>query len=630
MPPTPPDDLSTLERMRRRLYAADAPEGFEAPSLARPAAPAAPESEGWMPPAPPSKKPRLSYAALFLGIAALFFVLAIAGAAYFLVFGSRSVSTDHIVISPDGPTAISSGDTVTLLISIENQNPVAAKETMLSVEFPDTARSPENQEEPFLRYEDTVGDIGAGEIGTRSVRAVLFGAENEHVIIPIRLEYRIEGSNAVYVKEAEYDVVITSSPISISAEAVTEASAGQLITFAVRVRSNAKEDLHNVAVLAEYPFGFQATRGQGPVYPVGTLAPGEERTIAVSGILAGEDDDERVFRFTAGTRKDENVNLLTVSYASTPVAVGLKKPFLQATLSVDRDTSASPVVAAGAQAQSIVSWVNTLSSSVLDGQVSVKLSGAALDPGSITVYSGFYRSSDMTIVYSKETDTGLGSLAPGSTGSGSFVFRTKSSAELAGVKNPTVVATISVAGRRFDEDNVPESVSSSLVRTIKVGTELSLAATSRYTTGPFKNTGPWPPVADQETTYTLDLALSNTVNSVADAVVTGTLPSYVRYVGATNPADGSVSYNAATRTVTWKAGDVAAGSGHGAASRQASFQVALLPSLSQRGTSPVLMSSITATGFDRFTEHQLSIAESDISTQTLGDPAFVQGKAEVR
>ena len=104
----------------------------------------------------------------------------------------------------------------------------------------------------------------------------------------------------------------------------------------------------------------------------------------------------------------------------------------------------------------------------------------------------------------------------------------------------------------------------------------------------------------------------------------------MRYVGATNPADGSVSYNAATRTVTWKAGDVAIGSGHGTAARQASFQVALLPSQSQRGTSPVLMSSLKATGFDRFTERQLSVGQSDITTQATGDPSFVQGKAEVK
>lgn len=627
MPPNTPDDTSTLERLRRKLYAPEAPEAFPAPTLSRTQTPETPGAEGWAPAAPPpaAKKPRFSWAAIFLGIAALFFVLAIAAAAYFLVFGGRSVSTDRLIITPDGPTSISSGDVITLLISIENRNPVTVMDTSLSVTFPDTARSAENEEEPFTHYEDTVGDILSGESGTRSVRAVLYGGENERIVIPITFEYRIEGSNATFVKEAEYEVVITSSPISIRAEAVSEAAVGQPLTFAVTVRSNAKEPLENVAVYAQYPFGFTPRRGEGPVFPVGTLAPGEERTVTVTGTLTGENNDERVFRFTGGLRRDEGTSVLAVSYSTATAAVTLAKPFLSASLSLNRDTGSTPVIEAGASVQGIVSWVNTLSTPILDGQVSVKLSGAALDTSSVSAFGGFYRSSDTTIVYSRETDSGLRSLAPGDTGSGSFNFRTKSPAALAGMKNPTVTAVISVAGRRVGENNVPETIASAVTRTIKIGTDLTLAATSLYSTGAFDNAGPWPPVADQETTYTIDLALSNTVNSVADATVTGVLPSYVQYTGKTTPTDGSVSYNAATRTVTWRAGEVAAG-----AARRASFQVALLPSASQRGTSPVLVSRISVTGTDRFTQKALTETRADITTQTITDPAYVQGKGEVR
>jgi len=627
MPPNTPDDTSTLERLRQKLYAPTAPESFPEPTLSRVPVSPTPETQGWAPPVPPvsTKKPRVSWAAIFLGIAALFFVLAVASAAYFLVFGGRSVSTDRIAITTDGPTSISSGDVVTLLISVENRNPVTIMNTALSVEFPDTARSPENEDQPFTHYEDTVGDVLSGETGTRSVRVVLYGGEGERTVIPIRFEYRIEGSNAVFVKEVEYEVQITSSPISIRAEAVSEAAVGQPLTFAVTVRSNAKEPLENVAVYAQYPFGFTARRGEGPVFPVGTLAPGEERTITVTGTLTGENNDERVFRFTGGIRRGEETNVLAISYSTALASVTLAKPFLSTTLSLNRDTSNAPVIEAGAAVQGIVSWVNTLATPVLDGQVSVKLSGSALDSSSVSAYGGYYRSSDTTIIFSRETESGLANLAPGATGSGTFNFRTKPAAALAAMRNPTITATISVAGRRVGESNVPENIASSVTRTIKVGTDLALSAKSLYSTGPFKNTGPWPPVADQETTYTIDLDLTNTVNSVADTVVSGVLPSYVRYVGATSPADGSVSYNAATRTVTWRAGEIAAG-----ASDSSAFQVALLPSASQRGTSPILMSSIKVTGTDRFTQKPISLTRPEITTQTVSDPSYVQGKGEVR
>lgn len=632
MPPNTPDDTSTLERLRQKLYAPTAPESFPAPTLSHAPAPASPSSEGWAPPGPQpvAKKPRVSWAAIFLGIAALFFVLAVASAAYFLVFGGRSVSTDRIAITTDGPPSISSGDVVTLLISVENRNPVTVMSTALSAEFPDTARSAESEDQPLTHYEDTVGDILPGETGTRSVRVVLFGGEGERAVIPIRFEYRIEGSNAVFVKETEYEVQITSSPISIRAEAVSEAAVGQPLTFAVTVRSNAKEPLENVAVFAQYPFGFTARRGEGPVFPVGTLQPGEERTISVTGTLTGENNDERVFRFTGGIRRGEDTSVLAISYSTALASVTLAKPFLSTTLSLNRDTSNTPVIEAGASVQGIVSWVNTLSTPVLDGQVSVKLAGSALDASSVSAYGGYYRSSDTTIIFSRETESGLANLAPGATGSGTFNFRTKPAATLASMKNPTITATISVAGRRVGESNVPENIASSVTRTIKVGTDLALSAKSLYSTGAFRNTGPWPPVADQETTYTIGLDLTNTVNSVADTVVSGVLPSYVRYVGATSPADGSVSYNAATRTVTWRAGEIAAGAGFGTAARSAAFQVALLPSASQRGTSPILMSSIKVSGTDRFTQKAISLTRPEITTQTVSDPSYVQGKGEVR
>ncbi|MES2668418.1 MAG: hypothetical protein V4644_01855 [Patescibacteria group bacterium] len=631
MPPENPDDLSTLERMRRKLYSADAPEGFPAPALPRKIE-AAQGREAWTPveaPKPRAKR-RISYAALFLGIAGVFFILTVAGASYFLMFGGRSVSTDRVVIAPDGPTSISSGDVVTLLIAIENGNPVPIQETMLSVEFPDTARSSENPEESFSRYEDTLGAIAPGETGTRSIQVALYGSENEQVIIPIRFEYRVEGSNATYVKEAQYDIVITSSPISIRAEAVSEVSAGQPLTFAVTVRSNAATALENVAVLAEYPFGFTPRRGEGPVFPIGTLEPGEERSIAVVGTIAGENDEERVFRFTAGTQRDEAASVLAVSYATAITPVGLKKPFLQTALSIDRDAGASPVIEAGVQVQSIVSWTNTLASAILDGQVEVRLTGTALDASSVNATSAFYRSSDTTIVYAKDTERALANLQPGATGSGTFSFKTKPAAELAGLRNPTITATVSVAGRRVGENNVPERVQSVTVRTIQVGTDLTLESGSRYSAGPFDNTGPWPPVADQETTYTIDFSLKNSVNTVADAVVTGVLPSYVRFTGAVSPADGSVTYNEATRTVTWRAGEIAPGTGYGTDSRQASFQVALLPSASQRGTSPVLVSGITAAGVDRFTQRKLEADVPSVTTQANNDPAYVQGNGQVR
>lgn len=632
MPPEQ-DDTGSLERLRQRLYAPRDPAQEAPPPL--PAAPvtAPPPVPGaapvWTPPPPPPAKKRLSLPILFLILASVFFVVAVAAASYFLIFGTRAVSPERVVVAIDGDTAIRSGDPVTLLISVRNENPVPLRATSIVAMFPETARRGDAITEPYPRYEDTMGEIEPGATATRSVQVALFGAEQEQIVIPVRFEYRIDGSEAVFVREAEYTATITSSPLTVRAEAVSQISVGQPLTFSVTVRSHASSPVEHVAVQADYPFGFTPAAGQGSVFVVGTLAPGEERALTVSGTLTGEDADERVFRFSAGTRAGED-GPLQVTYATALAPVTLAKPFLLPALSFERDATSRPVIRAGEPVQVSVSWLNALPTPLLDGRVEVKLEGDALDPVSVSAYGGFYRSSDRTVIYSRETFSGLANLAPGATGSGTFSFRTKPAASLIGTRNPSLTATVSVSARRVGEGNVPEQVPGAIVRTIRIGTDLTLTASGLYSAGPFKNTGPWPPVPDQETTYTVDLSLANSVNSVADAVVSGTLPSYVRFTGATSPADGSISYNAATRTVSWRAGDVAPGAGHAGPARTGAFQVALLPSVSQRGTSPILMSSIRVTGFDRFTEKPVELTHPEVTTRIVTDPAFVQGKGEVR
>lgn len=617
MPPNGSDDTGSLERLRQRLYAPQAPESFPTPTL-RPEAPQPTQAEGWAPPPAPlgRTKPKFSWPVIFLGIAGIFFLIALAVAAYFLIFGGRAVSTERIGLSVDGQTAVGSGDVVTLLISVENRNPVTILNTSIRAEFPETARSAEDTAQPFVHYEDTMGDVPSGETATRSVRVVLYGGENERVVVPVRFEYRVEGSNATYVKETKHEILISSSPLSIRAEAVSEASVGQPITFAVTVRSNAKEPLENVAVFGQYPFGFTPARGQAALIPVGTLAPGEERTVTVTGTLSGENNEERVLRFSAGTRTSPDANLLAVTYATAITPVTLAKPFLATSVSFNRDTSATPVLEAGAPVQGIISWVNTTAAGILDAQVSVKFSGNALDAASLMGYGGFYRSSDQTIVYSRETEIGLARLDPGATGSGTFSFKTKSVDALASTRNPVVDIVVSVAGRRVGEGNVPETINASLARTLKIGTSLAVGGRVSHRAGPL------PPVADQESRYAIVLALSNTVNTVADATVTGTLPSYVRFVSSSDPA---ITYNETSRTITWKAGEVPAGAGFSAGARQGTFEIAVLPSASQRGTSPVLMSAVQVSGVDRFTQGQLSGAGPSITTDTSG-----QGTGTVR
>lgn len=611
------EELSSLEQVRRRLYDAGATPTFEEPHLAeRPVE----RAKGWdQLKTMQEEAHQMSGPARFFIVAFLFFLVTAGGAILYLVFGGRAVSTHNVDLTTQGPTTISSGDTVPLLIKLENRNPVAMRGAVLSVDFPDGTKATDDPTKPFTAYTEELGDIASGAKIERTVRASVFGSEGQRVTLPVRVEYRTDSSNSVFVKNKQYDFTITSSPISLNVSHVTQISSGQTVTVTVTVKSNASTVLDNVAIAAEYPFGFVPSTAtpppaSGTLFSLGRFNPGEEKKITIVGVLSGENNDERVFKFNAGQLSSPNAPALTTAFSTKEAVIRLTKPFIATTLAVNRDTSDSPVVQVGSPVQVVLTWTNTLPTPVTNARITVALSGEALNANAVSGGSGFYRSSDTTVLFESATNPSLANLQPGDTGQGTFTFTPKSSS----ARNPSVTLKVSVAGQRLSETNVPETITSTLTRTVKVGTNLGLTGRILHTTGPFANAGAWPPEANKETTYTVVYSLSNSGNSVAGAKVSATLPSYVRYTGGTSPNDGSITYNDTTRTVTWNAGDVASGG----AAKSAAFQIAFTPSVSQVGTSPVLVNAQQVTAVDRFTQRDIVGSVPALTTQLTTDPGY--------
>ncbi|MDE1966243.1 MAG: hypothetical protein KGI41_03325, partial [Patescibacteria group bacterium] len=567
-------------------------------------------------------------------MAVFFFIIAAAVAAYFLFSGNRSVSTDNLQVSVQGPTSVSGGDTLPLSIVVENKNPAAITNVTLTVDFPSGTRTAGNVLTPYPRYSDSLGDLTAGGRAERSVQAVVFGAENQAISLPITIQYQTSGSSAVFVKQTTYDFTISTSPLSVSVDALTQVVSGQPLTLKMTVHSNATTPLSNVALDAIYPFGFSVASttpgSSGGLFTLGTLNPGDHRDLYVSGTLSGTDGEQKVFHFTAGTLESATSSTLGVAYTQADTTVNITQPFLAVTMTLDQSGSEPAVITAGTPVNAKLTWTNTLTTPILDGEIDVALAGLALDPAQVHADSGFYRSADTTVVFNRDTDPALQSINPGASGTETFTFTPKTDMQLSTVQNPTVTLSLSMSGRRVNETQVPEQVSASLVRHARVATTLALTSDAVRTVGPFTNSGPWPPTPGTPTTYTVRLTATNSVNSVANGTVTFELPSYVTYSGAVSPADGSLAYNDVTRTFTWNLGELPPGTGAVNPPRSVAFQVSFMPSTSQRGTSPALILTQTLTGFDRFVQQSLTSTAAPVTIRTSADPAYTLDMGRVQ
>ncbi len=627
MPSNLEDDTGSLEKARERLYEPNDIQQIRTPLSASDARelPHAWE-ERPLPRIPRLGQKHVHFASVFLAGAFLFFLFSLGIVGFFFYSGGNAVSVDKVSVDIQGPTTIAGGDVVPLSLTITNKNPAAIDNATIEIDFPDGTRNADNVLNAYPRYTENLGLLASGASVTRSVKAIVFGGAGQALALPVSLSFGTNGSSAVFVKKLSYALAVSSAPLSLSVDTLAETVSGSPLAINLTVRSNATVPLDNVVLAGAFPFGFSIASSSVPVnnssFLLGTLAPGTSKTVRLIGILVGQDTEQRVFNFTIGTAKSANDQTLAVTYMTQSATVAITAPFISTTLTLNGDTSANAVVNAGGSEGVTVSYTNTLPTSVTNAVVTVAISGSAVDYNSIRTTSGFYNSATHSIIFSKDTDPSLVQLAPGASGIGAFTFGTLPASSLA--SSPTVIFTVSVSGTRVGQANVPENVSSTITKTVRVVTTATLSTYALHTSGPFSNSGPIPPRANQETTYTIVWKAENTGSAIAGGLVTATLPSYVSYTGFMNGA-GSFSYDDKSRTVTWNTGDLAQGG-----SAQGAFQVSLMPSTSQKGGAVALTSSASFSGYDRFAGVPISATANPATTETTKDPGYVVGSGVVQ
>ena len=625
MPQQSSDDVGSLERAREGLYRPGAEGGVRRAPLKATGRGALPHDWGdTLAPVMKARKRRTRKAFVFFAFSIVFFLITLSIASYVLYFGGNSVSIDKIAIAIQGPSTIAGGDTVPLSVVVTNTNAVTIEDATLEIDFPDGTRSANDATAAFPRYVENLGALAPGASATRSVKAMIFGGAGQTLSLPVSLSYGTAASNATFVKKTSYTIAISSSPLSVSVAAPASVTSGTPVTLAFSVRSSAPVPQSNVVLAVTTPFGFSVSSSSVPLsggsFLLGTFAPGETKNITLVGTLYGQDGEQKVFRATIGTAQPTQAETPAVAYMTQDATVSILAPFITAVVAVGNDTSDHPALQAGTVQNVTVSYANTLPTSVANAVISVTLAGNAIDYGSVRTTRGFYRSSDHTVIFSKDSDSSLASFPANASGVGSFAFSTFPSDRLP--PSPVVSFSVSVSGTPVGGSGAPETMKASETKTAKVATTVLLSASSLHAAG-IAPSGPVPPKVDKATTYTVVWNVRDEGSAVAGATVTTVLPSYVSYTGATR-GSSSFSYNEGSRTVTWSAGDLAQG-----ASAQGSFQVSFTPSASQKGSTPSLTGPAAFSGYDRFAGVPVSLTAEPVTTQTSGDPGYVPTNAVV-
>ncbi|MEK7460172.1 MAG: hypothetical protein AAB628_01335 [Patescibacteria group bacterium] len=567
-----------------------------------------------------------------LRVSVIFFAIAILVAGIVWIRGSNIISGENVKIEVLAPLTVSGGDPFESKFTITNDNKVSLENATLYLEYEEGFYETEGNAE-LPRVTKNLGTILPGQTVTDTVDALLYGEENTEKKILVTLEYQLSGSNATLKKTTEHTIKILTSPINVKLNMLKEATSGQKMEFDIVIETNNKEPLEKLLARVTYPSGFifgsaePAPLYNNNVWGIPKLTHEEKITIRVKGSVSGQEGEEKFTRIEVGGENPKDERVLGIIYNTTMETFTMMKPFIGVDLVLNGENTPEYVMAAGKSVRVDVLWKNNNPTAINDVVFEVTLKGEALNRSSIyTSGGGFYRSIDNTVVWGKEETPELAIVEPGAKGILTFNF----SPVMLGVdvsrviKNPQIVLEVRARAKRTSEANVPEEVSSFATRKVKIETDLRLSVRGLYYSGPFKNSGPLPPRAEKETTYTVVWTARNASNSISGASVRTTLPVYVKWLGIISPQGEDISYDAQNGEVVWNIGRMPAGG-----TREAAFQIALLPSLSQVGQYPDLTRESVIYGTDDFTKTSVGSKQSAIRTVLRSDPKFVQGEGAV-
>ncbi len=571
------------------------------------------------------------FTVIVFSISTLFFLVAVGIGGYVYYTGRSEVRPP--TLSWSGPLSVGAGDEVLYMLTIQNPNMVPLLAADLRVQFPPGARSPNNFDVALTEYRETLGTIGPRESKTATIRAVLFGPEEATQAIGTTLAYRLTDSETTFTSHSSTTVLLSRAPVSLSVKGVEEHTSGQPLTLTVELASSASKPVRAVALRALYPPGFQVTSVQprpeegNEYWKLGDMPTGTKKTFTISGILIGNGGEDRVFRFEVGQEGTKG-SLAGVLNTST-YTVALTRPFLDIALNLGEASGEVLVVKPNSTVAGSVGWKNNLAYPLSDVEVEATLKGSILDRQSVQVSNGFYRSLDETLVWTKQTDKNLELVSPGESGTLNFSFQSLGLAPSTGARNPSMTLEISVRAKRIGQDNVPETLERVSTRTVRLETVLTLSPRAVWSVGPFINSGPVPPRADQTTTYTILWSLTNSTNEAKDVELSAELPIYVEWRNVISPEGAEVRFDETSRKVSWRVGAVAAGAGYESQAPEVAFQIAVTPSVAQQGSEISLIESQTLRGVDRFTGSVIETTYPDLTSRLTTDPAFAGQKGTV-
>jgi hypothetical protein len=514
---------------------------------------------------------------------------------YSLFNGKARLTGENVVVNLSTKAFADSGEEVTVRVMVGNENPIPMEYTKIRFNYPIGSTRDAQAQKEIAR---DLGTINPGELREETFAITLFGEQGSEKVLSAIVEYQLQDSNAVYEKIGTTEVLLRSSVANLIVTGSEKVLSGQRVPLQLIISGNATSSVENLLLVTDYAEGCSYSESTTDptldknIWYIGKIAPGADYNLSVGVTCIGNTDEEKIIKFTLGNQDVANERLIQTVYTSSNHTVRLTTPFLSTALAVNgRPYTSTTSLAGNRDASFDITFKNNETVPITDAKVFVALSGSGLDETRIRSGSGFYDSTQKTIIWSKNELAQLASIPPGGTGTLGFQLTPRLLSD-----SGTIEVSISVEGV---VGVIQQELVNAVTATIPLVTNLELLPKTLHHSGLLKNTGSMPMRAGSETTFTMVWSLANSINPVTNAVVKTTLPTGIVWKNVTAPANQSslIQYNTVTREITWSPGNIAKGQ----ELPSVSFMLGVTPSNTQIGTVINLTTDMTLTATDTVT-----------------------------
>ena len=431
------------------------------------------------------------------------------------------------------------------------------------------------------------------------------------------MSYQPKNLKARYESSTTFTTVIKSTPLTLDFDFPSKADTNRDFEFFLNYFSSLDYPLTGLGIKIEYPAGFEFIKSvpsglENTEWEIPLLNKAEGGRIEITGRLSGEVEEQKIFKAQLGIWLEDEFIVLKEITRGTEITEPRLYVFQQI------NGQQQYIASAGDLLHYEIFFRNIGEDPFEDLFLAAKLKGDGFDFDSIKVSDGRFSKGDNSIIWDYKDVPKLRFLGQGEEGKIEFWVDLKKEWEINSPKAKNAFLRNTVLLSQLKEEFET-----------KVNSKLVISQKGYYENEIFEKSGPNPPRVGEETTYTIIWQAKNYFNNVKNVKIKAMLPPNVRLTGKIFPEGESskFAFDNQSREIVWMVRDneaMEAGTGILNTAPNIAFQVALRPTVDQRGKTAPIIGEATITGEDQWTETILEEKAPAINTSFDGSLGIVQ------